>query len=163
MVALVDPASDAGQRIGPAIALLMDNAAVSLSLILNPSPKAEGVPVKRFYRTVSPAISFFGNGTLNAGPRAVFSNLPRSSLLTLGLETPASWMVQSVASQHDLDNIHLESSHHNVAAVFQLGAFFVCVNVCGPPSFHPPACVMHCEPMLAISRVCPMCVPCLLR
>ncbi|EGD77065.1 hypothetical protein PTSG_07405 [Salpingoeca rosetta] len=118
--AIVDPASDGGQRMGPALSLLMQHTAVHITLLLNPTPRVSEMPVKRFYRAVMPAITFSDDGTLDPGPRAVFANLPRASLLTLGLETPASWMVKSVESKHDLDNIHLQSSQRGVHAVFEL-------------------------------------------
>ena len=38
---------------------------------------------------------------------AHFSDLPHSSLLTLNMHTPNSWLVESVYSPYDLDNILL--------------------------------------------------------
>ena len=38
---------------------------------------------------------------------AMFVGLPESPLLTLSLQVPHAWFVESVQSVYDLDNIHL--------------------------------------------------------
>lgn len=40
-------------------------------------------------------------------PMAVFENLPGNSLLTLGVDAPHNWMVESVRADEDLDNLRL--------------------------------------------------------
>lgn len=42
------------------------------------------------------------------GPMAKFLDMPQSPLFTLNLNTPESWMVESVRTRHDLDNIYLQ-------------------------------------------------------
>lgn len=42
------------------------------------------------------------------GPMAKFLDMPHSPLFTLYLNTPESWMVESVHTRYDLDNIYLE-------------------------------------------------------
>jgi len=39
---------------------------------------------------------------------AKFLDMPQSPLFTLNLNTPESWMVESVRTRYDLDNIYLE-------------------------------------------------------
>lgn len=39
---------------------------------------------------------------------AKFLDMPQSPLFTLNLNTPESWMVESVHTLYDLDNIYLE-------------------------------------------------------
>lgn len=62
-----------------------------------------------FYRYVLESdVTFMANNTVSAGPTARFMELPESSLLTLNMITPESWMVQAVSSPYDLDNIQLQ-------------------------------------------------------
>ena len=63
-----------------------------------------------FYRYVlEPRLMFdVGHQLSSAGPQAVFSNLPHQPILTLGVDAPEGWLVESVRTQYDLDNIHLE-------------------------------------------------------
>lgn len=56
---------------------------------------------------MEPELSFNAEGDI-VPPVAVFSDLPQTSLLTLHLDVPHSWLVEAVWSPHDLDNIHLE-------------------------------------------------------
>ena len=58
--------------------------------------------------------------SLDAGPSAVFYDLPPAPLLTLGMDAAPAWMVQSIESRYDLDNIHLATATKGVKAVFEL-------------------------------------------
>lgn len=51
---------------------------------------------------------FDKSGHLSPDPIAKFSNMPSSPLLTQILHVPDNWLVESVASPYDLDNIRLE-------------------------------------------------------
>ena len=53
-------------------------------------------------------LTFDENAMLKSGPKAVFTELPHKSILTLGMKCPESWMVESVKALYDLDNILLE-------------------------------------------------------
>eukprot|EP00045_Choanoeca_perplexa_P016030 m.211199 g.211199 ORF g.211199 m.211199 type:complete len:1566 (-) comp17147_c0_seq4:48-4745(-) len=118
--ALIDPASAAAQRIAPLLLMLHESTAVEITLLLNPVAKVSEVPLKRFYRMVLPTLDFDTQGALMPGPRAVFRQLPPASLLTLGMEVPTSWMVQSETSAHDLDNINLQGVAGDVYSLFRL-------------------------------------------
>ena len=62
-----------------------------------------------FYRYVlEPEISFTSDNSFTKGPIAKFLDMPQSPLFTLNLNTPESWMVESVRTPYDLDNIYLE-------------------------------------------------------
>ncbi len=62
-----------------------------------------------FYRYVlEPEISFMADSSFAPGPMAKFLDMPHSPLFTLYLNTPESWMVESVHTRYDLDNIYLE-------------------------------------------------------
>lgn len=74
-----------------------------------------------FYRYVlEPELAFLPDGSLAPGPRAVFSQLPHSPLLTLHMDVPHAWLVAAIHSPHDLDNIHLQSVDSGVHAEFLL-------------------------------------------
>lgn len=61
-----------------------------------------------FYRYVlEPEVLFQADGSFSTGPMAKFLDMPQSPLFTLNLNTPESWMVESVNTRYDLDNIYL--------------------------------------------------------
>ena len=65
--------------------------------------------ISSFYRYVlSPEIQFNPVTHMSVGPAAVFQDLPQKPILTLTLDAPESWLVESVKTTYDLDNIHLE-------------------------------------------------------
>ena len=62
-----------------------------------------------FYRHVlEPEVVFQADGSFSLGPLAKFLDMPQSPLFTLNLNTPETWMVESVHTRYDLDNIYLE-------------------------------------------------------
>jgi UDP-glucose:glycoprotein glucosyltransferase len=62
-----------------------------------------------FYRFVlEPEIHFTSDGRQTSGPMARFANMPTSPLLTQNMQVPENWLVESVRSPYDLDNIRLE-------------------------------------------------------
>lgn len=74
-------------------------------------PHVTRVPVfsSSFYRHVlEPEVAFQADGSFSPGPMARFLDMPQSPLFTLNLNTPESWMVESVHTRYDLDNIYLE-------------------------------------------------------
>ena len=60
------------------------------------------------------------DSNLASGPRAHFQEMPSKPVLTLGMDPPESWLVESVRTQYDLDNIHLEEIDKGVDADFEL-------------------------------------------
>lgn len=62
-----------------------------------------------FYRYVlEPEVIFDKSGHLSPDPIAKFTNMPTSPLLTQIIHVPDNWLVESVESPYDLDNIRLE-------------------------------------------------------
>lgn len=51
---------------------------------------------------------FQTDGSFSPGPLAKFLDMPQTPLFTLNLNTPESWMVESIHTRYDLDNIYLE-------------------------------------------------------
>lgn len=56
---------------------------------------------------MEPEITFSAEKLFVPGPVAKFLDMPQSPLFTLNLNTPESWMVESVRTPYDLDNIYL--------------------------------------------------------
>lgn len=70
-----------------------------------------------FYRYVlEPEISFTADDNFAPGPIAKFLDMPQSPLFTLNLNTPESWMVESVRTPYDIDNIYLEEVRYLLPA-----------------------------------------------
>ena len=57
---------------------------------------------------LEPTVQFDVTSGLASGPNARFNNMPTTPLLTLGMDPPESWLVESVEAAYDLDNIYLE-------------------------------------------------------
>uniref|UniRef100_A0A672T8Z2 UDP-glucose ceramide glucosyltransferase-like 1 n=1 Tax=Sinocyclocheilus grahami TaxID=75366 RepID=A0A672T8Z2_SINGR len=94
---------------------------VNLRVFMNCQSKLSDLPLKSFYRYVlEPEISFMADSSFAPGPLAKFLDMPQSLLFTLNLNTPESWMVESVHTRYDLDNIYLEEIDSVVAAEYEL-------------------------------------------
>jgi UDP-glucose:glycoprotein glucosyltransferase len=57
---------------------------------------------------LEPEIHFTSDGRQTSGPMARFANMPTSPLLTQNMQVPENWLVESVRSVYDLDNIRLD-------------------------------------------------------
>lgn len=66
-----------------------------------------------FYRFVlEPELTLVTNDLIE--PVAKFLDMPESPLLTLNMITPESWLVETVNSNCDLDNIHLKDVSYHI-------------------------------------------------
>ncbi|XP_056420029.1 UDP-glucose:glycoprotein glucosyltransferase 1 isoform X2 [Hyla sarda] len=121
VVAIVDPVTKAAQRMAPLLMVLNQIVNMNLRVFMNCQSKLSEIPLKSFYRYVlEPEIVFTADHKLSPGPIAKFLDMPQSPLFTLNLNTPDSWMVESVRTPYDLDNIYLEEVDSIVAAEFEL-------------------------------------------
>lgn len=111
--AVIDPASRDGQRLLSIIAALRQSINLDLVIHFNCKLQLSEMPLKSFYRYVYDV-------NLEQTPSGLFHYLPETPILTLGLVTPESWMVEAVTSPYDLDNIHLEKVPNGVTAHFEL-------------------------------------------
>ncbi|KAL8598827.1 hypothetical protein ACOMHN_015406 [Nucella lapillus] len=119
--AIVDPASREAQKLAPILQILQVVANVDIRVYMNCRDQLSDMPVKRFYRYVlEPELAFREDGEVTEGAVARFTDLPHKSLLTLGMEPPESWLVESVSSVYDLDNILLEEVEKSINAGFEL-------------------------------------------
>ncbi|XP_039301350.1 UDP-glucose:glycoprotein glucosyltransferase 1-like [Nilaparvata lugens] len=79
------------------------------------------MPLKSFYRYVlEPEVQFTADGHLASGPYAKFTNMPGAPLLTQNMHVPENWLVESIVSPYDLDNIRLEEVESAVHSQFEL-------------------------------------------
>ncbi|KAM4771197.1 UDP-glucose:glycoprotein glucosyltransferase 1 [Rhinophrynus dorsalis] len=121
VVAIVDPVTKAAQRLAPLLLVLNQLLNMNLRVFMNCQSKLSEMPLKSFYRYVlEPEIMFTPDKKIAPGPIAKFLDMPQSPLFTLNLNTPDSWMVESVRTPYDLDNIYLEEVDSVVAAEFEL-------------------------------------------
>ncbi|XP_068089370.1 UDP-glucose:glycoprotein glucosyltransferase 1 [Hyperolius riggenbachi] len=121
VVAVVDPVTKAAQRMAPLLLVLNQILNMNLRVFMNCQSKLSEMPLKSFYRYVlEPELAFTSDHKLSSGPIAKFLDMPQSPLFTLSLNTPDSWMVESVKTPYDLDNIYLEEVDSVVAAEFEL-------------------------------------------
>uniref|UniRef100_A0A8D1SIS7 UDP-glucose glycoprotein glucosyltransferase 1 n=2 Tax=Sus scrofa TaxID=9823 RepID=A0A8D1SIS7_PIG len=121
VVAVVDPVTREAQRLAPLLLVLTQLINMNLRVFMNCQSKLSDMPLKSFYRYVlEPEISFSSDNSFAKGPIAKFLDMPQSPLFTLNLNTPESWMVESVRTPYDLDNIYLEEVDSIVAAEYEL-------------------------------------------
>ncbi|KAL0624514.1 UDP-glucoseglycoprotein glucosyltransferase 1 [Plecturocebus cupreus] len=121
VVAVVDPVTREAQRLAPLLLVLAQLINMNLRVFMNCQSKLSDMPLKSFYRYVlEPEISFTSDNSFAKGPIAKFLDMPQSPLFTLNLNTPESWMVESVRTPYDLDNIYLEEVDSVVAAEYEL-------------------------------------------
>ncbi|XP_066475545.1 UDP-glucose:glycoprotein glucosyltransferase 1 isoform X2 [Tiliqua scincoides] len=121
VVAIVDPATRDAQRLAPLLMVLTKLINMNLRVFMNCQSKLSDMPLKSFYRYVlEPEVTFTEDNFLVPGPVAKFLDMPQSPLFTLNPITPESWMVESVRTSYDLDNIYLEEVESIVAAEYEL-------------------------------------------
>ncbi|EHB15938.1 UDP-glucose:glycoprotein glucosyltransferase 1 [Heterocephalus glaber] len=121
VVAVVDPVTREAQRLAPLLLVLTQLINMNLRVFMNCQSKLSDMPLKSFYRYVlEPEISFTSDNNFAKGPIAKFLDMPQSPLFTLNLNTPESWMVESVKTPYDLDNIYLVEVDSVVAAEYEL-------------------------------------------
>ncbi|XP_077394510.1 UDP-glucose:glycoprotein glucosyltransferase 1 isoform X1 [Festucalex cinctus] len=121
VVAVVDPVTRDTQKLAPFLMVLKQLVNVNLRVFMNCQSKLSDMPLKSFYRYVLEAeLAFQADGSFSPGPMAQFLDMPQSPLFTLNLNTPESWMVESVRTRYDLDNIYLEEVENVVAAQYEL-------------------------------------------
>ncbi|XP_054270383.1 UDP-glucose:glycoprotein glucosyltransferase-like isoform X1 [Macrosteles quadrilineatus] len=118
---VVDPVSRGAQKVGPILSVLQQATNCHIRIFLNCVDKHSDMPLKSFYRYVlEPEVQFTADGHLASGPMARFSNMPPAPLLTQNMHVPDNWLVESVASPYDLDNIRLEEVESVVHSQFEL-------------------------------------------
>ena len=107
VTALLDPLSEAAQRAAPILLALRDVLGLKIKICLQPDPELSEVPLQKYYRFSLDAESV---GAADRPPKALFSGLPKTHVLTLRVDTPESWDVQMVTAAQDPDNLRCEGA-----------------------------------------------------
>lgn len=119
VIGIVDPLTREAQKMAQLLNVLGKIINMKIKLFLNCRGKLSEAPLKSFYRFVlEPELKFVGNDII--GPVAKFLDIPESPLLTLNMITPEGWLVETVHSNCDLDNIHLKDIERTVIADYEL-------------------------------------------
>jgi UDP-glucose:glycoprotein glucosyltransferase len=124
-VAVINPASEQGQKWAPVLKVLSELEGVYLQVFLNPMDGLSELPVKRFYRYVlDSAPTFDSEGKVKA-LSATFTGIPSEALLTAGMDVPPAWLVTSKVAVDDLDNLLLREIKNRrgvdkVEAIYEL-------------------------------------------
>nr|XP_019592750.1 PREDICTED: UDP-glucose:glycoprotein glucosyltransferase 2 [Rhinolophus sinicus] len=119
VIAIVDPLTREAQKMAQLLIVLGKIINMKIQLFMNCRGKLSEAPLKSFYRFVlEPELTFMASNIIR--PAAEFSDIPESPLLTLNMITPEGWMVETVHSNCDLDNIHLKDIERAVTAEYEL-------------------------------------------
>lgn len=106
VTAILDPLSEATQRVSPLLRAIRDQLKLPLSLMLAPRPVIGGddLPVSSYYRFVADPLAS-PDGML---PKASFQNLPTNHVLTIRMDVPEPWNVQQNYAIQDTDNLRCD-------------------------------------------------------
>ncbi|XP_069323188.1 UDP-glucose:glycoprotein glucosyltransferase 2 [Eulemur rufifrons] len=121
VIAIVDPLTRAAQKMAQLLVVLGRIVNMKIKLFMNCRGKLSEAPLNSFYRFVlEPELMSGANGNPSLGPVAKFLDIPESPLLTLNMITPEGWLVETVQSNCDLDNIHLKDTEKTITAEYEL-------------------------------------------
>ncbi|XP_071491189.1 UDP-glucose:glycoprotein glucosyltransferase 1-like [Diadema antillarum] len=121
IVAVLDPLTRESQKWSHLLLMLSEALNVNINVFMNPKAQLSELPLKSFYRYVlEPELAFRVDSSLTAGPSAKFSDMPADTLLTMNVLTPESWLVESVRTPYDLDNIKLSEVSGSIHAEYEL-------------------------------------------
>lgn len=123
IVAVFEPLSRGAQKITSILLTLQNIVNADIRVFLNCIEKHSDMPLKSFFRFVINEEPNFNELSKDGWPQnqALFDSVPTSPLFTLGMVTPENWMVESVSTPYDLDNIHLdEVDGYGISADFEL-------------------------------------------
>ncbi|XP_012578613.1 PREDICTED: UDP-glucose:glycoprotein glucosyltransferase 2 [Condylura cristata] len=119
VIAVVDPLTREAQKMAQLLIVLGKIINMKMRVFLNCKGMLSEAPLKSFYRFVlEPELISGSNDILR--PVAKFLEIPESPLLTLNMMTPDGWLVETVHSNCDLDNIHLKDMEGTVVAEYEL-------------------------------------------
>ncbi|KAL2194523.1 glycosyltransferase family 24 protein [Corynascus similis CBS 632.67] len=143
-VAMINPASEVGQKWTAVLKVLSELEGVHLRVFLNPVEELGELPIKRFYRYVlESAPSFDENGNVKA-LSAKFAGVPQDTLLVAGMDVPPAWLVTSKISVDDLDNLRIRDikarrGTEHIEAVYELENILIEGHSRELPTGRPPS------------------------
>lgn len=116
MLVILDPLTRGAQKILPILMVFRKIFNLELKFMFNCVDLHSELPLKSFFRFAIESEPMFRNGPER--PQSIkmtLRNLPGNSLLTLNMATPENWLVESVRTPFDLDNLHLAEIDGNSA------------------------------------------------
>ncbi|KAI9895921.1 hypothetical protein PsorP6_000389 [Peronosclerospora sorghi] len=124
VAAYIDPLSEAAQVISSMLRMLHSQLNASIELVLIPEKEHTEFPLKRFYRYL------FEKRPSHAATSIEFRKLPIQPILTMKIDTPEAWNVQTLHASDDLDNLRVDPSNpaavkSTTRAVFRLESLLV--------------------------------------
>ncbi|CAK9292983.1 unnamed protein product [Gordionus sp. m RMFG-2023] len=134
IMAILNPLSRAAQILSQVLLVFNEVLNADIKVCFNSKPKLSEMPLKNYYRYVLNSELKFSSPSANSEaikqtdksnnfsliPSAIFQNLPRTPLLTMIMYPPQNWMIQSIITPYDLDNIHMDEIPTDVYATFEL-------------------------------------------
>ncbi|KAL2024740.1 hypothetical protein VTK56DRAFT_5561 [Thermocarpiscus australiensis] len=142
-VAVINPASETGQKWISVLKVLSELEGVHLQVFLNPREGITELPVKRFYRYVLESSPSFDESGKVKALSANFAAVPRDTLLVAGMDVPPAWLVTSKVSVDDLDNLRIKDikakrGTEHVEAAYELENILIEGHSREQPSGQPP-------------------------
>jgi UDP-glucose:glycoprotein glucosyltransferase len=124
-VAVINPASETGQKWAAVLKVLSELEGVHLQVFLNPADNLGELPFKRFYRYVLESSPSFDESGKVKALSANFASVPRDTLLVAGMDVPPAWLVTSKVSVDDLDNLRIKDikakrGTEHIEAIYEL-------------------------------------------
>jgi Glucosyltransferase 24/Thioredoxin-like domain/UDP-glucose:Glycoprotein Glucosyltransferase len=107
VTAVLDPVSPDAARMAPLLQMLRDRMGAIVHVFLRPPENVTELPLKSYYRFVAPLPVDSSATTHSSHPKATFSWLPSSAILTLKTYVPEVWNTQTSKADVDLDNLRL--------------------------------------------------------
>ena len=125
LVAVINPASETGQKMSAVLKVLSELEGVHLQVFLNPKSGLSELPVKRFYRYVLESAPSFDEAGKVKALSANFVGVPSETLLIAGMDVPPAWLVSSKVSVDDLDNLRIKDikarrNTEHIEAIYEL-------------------------------------------
>jgi len=110
MIAIYEPLSRGAQKITSILLTLQSVANANIKIFLNCIEKHSDMPLKNFYRYIINEEPNFVDDENKTWPvnTGLFESIPTTPLFTLAMSVPENWLVESVSTPYDLDNIHLD-------------------------------------------------------
>jgi hypothetical protein len=111
LVYVFDPLSQGGQRAAALIQYVQQELKLPQLLVLTPDTRISEFPLQNFYRFVAGSGTSAGapGATAAATPFAQFKHLPKQHTLTIRMDPPEAWNVQSHRAVQDIDNLKCSS------------------------------------------------------
>jgi UDP-glucose:glycoprotein glucosyltransferase len=142
-VAVINPASEVGQKWAAVLKVLSELEGVHLQVFLNPADELGELPVKRFYRYVLESSPSFDESGKVKALSANFAGVPEDTLLVAGMDVPPAWLVTSKVSVDDLDNLRIKDikakrGTEHTEAVYELENILIEGHSREMPAGQPP-------------------------